>query len=241
MTPPDPWFAWYPGDYLRDTGGLTMLQHGAYRCLLDRYYDCGGPLSRDPETLYRLAGAFSGEERHAVDIVVSKFFVADGEQIRHARADAEIARRAEKRAMNRELGRRGGIKSAGVRWGKGVSERLGERSSERSSKNTVIKGTTSARSRRADVERIYEDPDFTQFWTAYPRKVDKADAATAWSSLHDIRPETAVILDAVRRQSATEDWRKERGKFIPYPATWLNARRWEDETPEVTHDKPDVY
>ena len=26
-----------------------------------------------------------------------------------------------------------------------------------------------------------------------------------------------------------EDWRKENGKFIPYPGTWLNAKGWESE------------
>jgi hypothetical protein len=27
----------------------------------------------------------------------------------------------------------------------------------------------------------------------------------------------------------SEDWTKEGGQYIPYPATWLNAKGWEDE------------
>jgi hypothetical protein len=27
----------------------------------------------------------------------------------------------------------------------------------------------------------------------------------------------------------SEDWLKENGKYIPYPATWLKGCRWEDE------------
>jgi len=26
------------------------------------------------------------------------------------------------------------------------------------------------------------------------------------------------------------DWRKDSGQFIPHPATWLNAKGWEDST-----------
>ena len=36
------------------------------------------------------------------------------------------------------------------------------------------------------------------------------------------------MLDAVRKQKLSDDWTKENGKFIPYPATWLNGQRWLD-------------
>ena len=26
-----------------------------------------------------------------------------------------------------------------------------------------------------------------------------------------------------------DDWKKQNGKYIPYPSTWLNQKRWEDE------------
>jgi len=28
------------------------------------------------------------------------------------------------------------------------------------------------------------------------------------------------------------EWTKDNGKYIPYPATWLNAKGWEDELDE---------
>jgi hypothetical protein len=31
----------------------------------------------------------------------------------------------------------------------------------------------------------------------------------------------------------SQQWTKDGGQFIPMPATWLNGRRWEDETPKV--------
>ena len=30
----------------------------------------------------------------------------------------------------------------------------------------------------------------------------------------------------------TKDWLKENGKYIPFPATYLNGKRWEDERNE---------
>lgn len=40
----------------------------------------------------------------------------------------------------------------------------------------------------------------------------------------------SAILKSLEYLKTTEQWKKENGKFIPYPATWLNQKRWEDET-----------
>ena len=37
------------------------------------------------------------------------------------------------------------------------------------------------------------------------------------------------MIKQIERLKDTEQWQKDDGKFIPYPATWLNGRRWEDE------------
>lgn len=62
------------GDYIRDTVGLTMLEDGAYRRLLDQLYQTEKPLPLDRKEIYRMARATSTAERKAVDYVVSKFF-----------------------------------------------------------------------------------------------------------------------------------------------------------------------
>jgi hypothetical protein len=72
-------------------------------------------------------------------------------------------------------------------------------------------------------------PGFDQFWAAYPRKVSKAAAEKAWAKIAPDAAQLAVILAAVEAHKASEKWRKDAGEFIPYPATWLNGRRWEDE------------
>ena len=37
------------------------------------------------------------------------------------------------------------------------------------------------------------------------------------------------MIEAINKFKKTEDWKKEDGKFIPYPATWLNGGRWKAE------------
>ncbi len=71
---------------------------------------------------------------------------------------------------------------------------------------------------------------FQAFWSAYPRRVAKADASKAWAKL---KPSPALLgdmLGALERQRASEDWQRDGGKYIPHPSSWLNGRRWEDET-----------
>lgn len=85
------------------------------------------------------------------------------------------------------------------------------------------------RPRKKKVELNYDDPRFSAFWSAYPKKKAKDDACK-WFMTNDPSPELLErILRAIAAQRKTEDWIKERGKFIPFPATWLNGRRWEDE------------
>lgn len=74
-----------------------------------------------------------------------------------------------------------------------------------------------------------ESDGFSEFWSAYPKKIGKVKALQAWNK---IRPDDAVraqILAALAQQAKSEDWRREDGRFIPHPTSWLNARRWEDD------------
>lgn len=89
------WYAHYPGDYARDTAHLSLVQHGAYRLMLDHYYATAAPLPADVAALYRICRAFDEAERKAVDFVVSQFFDLRADGFHNGRADIELARRAE--------------------------------------------------------------------------------------------------------------------------------------------------
>ena len=70
---------------------------------------------------------------------------------------------------------------------------------------------------------------FEEFWKAYPRKKSKGDAEKAWNTLKPNADLLSRMLEAIARAAASADWTKDEGKFIPYPATWLRDKGWEDE------------
>lgn len=70
---------------------------------------------------------------------------------------------------------------------------------------------------------------FIEFWAAYPKKVAKGAAFKAWKRLKPSQELTEKMIAAIQRQKASDQWTREGGRFIPNPATWLNAERWEDE------------
>lgn len=72
---------------------------------------------------------------------------------------------------------------------------------------------------------------FEAFWTAYPKKKSKGQALSAWKKLKPDSSLQALILKAIEAQKRSPDWQKDKGQYIPYPATWLNAMAWEDEVP----------
>ncbi|MGY2438580.1 hypothetical protein [Pseudomonas sp. SDO52101_S400] len=74
---------------------------------------------------------------------------------------------------------------------------------------------------------------FALFWKLYPRKVGKDKAEKAWAKLKVNQALYDLMVAALAKQVLTPDWTKERGQFIPHPATWLNGKRWQDEIPDV--------
>jgi len=74
---------------------------------------------------------------------------------------------------------------------------------------------------------------FEAFWAAYPRKIGKGDAWTAWRKLRPDSDLSERILASIAAHLHDSQWQKERGQFIPHPSRFLNDRRFEDElTPQ---------
>lgn len=84
-----------------------------------------------------------------------------------------------------------------------------------------------------------DHPGFENFWKLYPRRVNRQQALKAWNKLKPDDQLQATIHAAIKRQSRTEQWIKDSGKFIPHASTWLNGCRWEDEDRE--HRRPKFY
>lgn len=71
---------------------------------------------------------------------------------------------------------------------------------------------------------------FDKFYSAYPKKKDKAKALRAFKKLNPDEELLNTILRALERQKNDADWVKQKRQFMPYPSTYLNNRRWEDES-----------
>jgi hypothetical protein len=79
---------------------------------------------------------------------------------------------------------------------------------------------------------------FSEFWTEYPKKVAKQNALKAWKKIKPDAPLMAAIMTSLKRWKTSYEWLRDGGRFIPYPATWLNGRRWEDEIQETRTTLP---
>ena len=76
---------------------------------------------------------------------------------------------------------------------------------------------------------------FEKFWSFYPamggrhggRKPAKARARRAWNRLRPDDDTIRAMATALMRQKASDQWLE--GVGIPYAATWLNQRMWEED------------
>jgi len=97
------------GDYRRDTGHLTMLEHGAYRQLLDSYYLNEKPLPLDDAILMRTHSARNADEMQAIRNALQDFFIRTDEGWIHNHCNRVICEYHSKSAKAKD--------SANARWG----------------------------------------------------------------------------------------------------------------------------
>jgi uncharacterized protein YdaU (DUF1376 family) len=97
----------YIGDYMRDTGALTVAEHGAYFLMLLNHYATEKPLPQGRD-LHRLLRAETKAEREAIESVTAKFWTATPEGLFNVRAGKEMTRSEHQREVNRTVGKMGG-------------------------------------------------------------------------------------------------------------------------------------
>jgi DNA-binding transcriptional ArsR family regulator len=85
-------------------------------------------------------------------------------------------------------------------------------------------------------DELLETVTFEQFYEIYPRKASRSDAQRAWDKLKPDQKQLA--MDALPIHIAYWDRERTEKDFIPFPASWLNKKRWED---EIAPAKPKNY
>jgi len=81
---------------------------------------------------------------------------------------------------------------------------------------------------------------FAHFWSSYPKKKSKGQAEKAFNAIKPNEQLLETILSSIERAKTSEEWLKDGGQYIPYPATWLRAKGWEDEF-IAKEDEDDVF
>lgn len=100
----------YPGDYLRDTIGLTKAQHGAYLLAIMAYWVKGESLT--PQELREICGREVNR--------IHRFFVLENDRYHHKRIDFEL----EKSREMMESARRKAMKGVLAKVEKGVIQQI---------------------------------------------------------------------------------------------------------------------
>ena len=81
---------------------------------------------------------------------------------------------------------------------------------------------------------------FAEFWKAYPKKVGKEAARKAFMKVKPSADLLLRMLEAIKEQKSSDQWKRDNGQYIPNPATRLNQGRWDDETPVPAHTQDDI-
>lgn len=68
---------------------------------------------------------------------------------------------------------------------------------------------------------------FERFYAAYPRKRSRQAAEKAFAKINPDEQLLAAMIASIERAMTSGEWTD--SKFIPHPATWLNAAGWQDE------------
>lgn len=96
------------GDYRKDTGHLTTLEHGIYRQLLDWYYLNEKPIPKETQTVIRRLRLESESDIKSLQNVLDDFFVLQDDGYHQTHCDAEIDRYQGKKVTNTVNGKLGG-------------------------------------------------------------------------------------------------------------------------------------
>jgi uncharacterized protein YdaU (DUF1376 family) len=245
MSKNNAWMPLYIGDYMRDTSHLDATEHGAYLMLIMHYWNTG-PVKDDDRALANITRA--GIQWPEIASTIRAFFTSEGGFLRHKRIDAERAkasdlsdkrraagqaRQSSNRSASAEHVLSNSLASAGAN-----AEQLQTQSHSQSQSHihSHIQSQShveilSPANRLAPGPRVkragVSDPNFQDFWSAYPRKAGKAAAERAWAKA--MRVTTAEAIGAALRAAKWPD----DPQYIPHPATWLNQGRWDDEAPRL--------
>lgn len=241
-----PYYRHFTGDCARETRHLSTLEYGAYRLLMDAYWDNGGPLPLDPVRLRRITRTTKASWAKIEAIVLELFDLQNGAII-HRALDQELSRASGRVKSARASGQASGASRRGEAQGTNAERTLNERSTERERASNSSSSDSSS-SLRSEEERDSSVPSesrltvaplvskaqrnaaeleaaFDEFWKIYPRKTGPTVARRVWR--REIK--LAFVPDVIQAALRYADLREgEPEQFTKLASTWLNKGVWRD-------------
>jgi uncharacterized protein YdaU (DUF1376 family) len=204
------------GDYRRDTSHLTLLEHGAYRQLLDTYYLHEERIPLETDLVFRRLSARTEEEKQAVLTVLSEFFTRTDSGWMHTRCDAELEEYHAKVDIARLNGQLGGRPKK---------------------TDPVISGNPEETGSKANHKprTINQEKKTPQVAELFPDVSDQvlADFVTLRKSLR--APITQLAADGIKREAAKA------GLTLEQALTMCIERSWRGFKAEWVKDKPTTF
>lgn len=227
--------------YDDDTAGMSLMQHGAYRRLIDAYYRTGGKLPAKMSQLNTIVSAQNRAERDAVAYAVAQFFtVGDDGFLRQNGCEKELFRITKVSEDNRRKANIKHLKDKERRSAAAQPVHMPEACREpanyklRTKVEEYKEYSSTPLPPNGDVlfpdkitkPKTPEPEGFDNFWKLYPKQRagarDKAMAAYAKAIK---RTSVAEILAATESYALSDA--VARG-YAKNAAGWLNDDRWTD-------------
>lgn len=210
-----PAFQYYAKDHIATKASLTMEERGAWSTLVDHCWEFGGPI---PEALaLRLVGASLLESVRF--LLLCENDTVTLEWVEETRA--KQAARSQVNAANGSKGGRGNTHRSRLKSERKANALRNQNEKKPFRAEDEVEDNTVRRKERAN-----EIEGFPEFWELYAYKKARPDAERAWAKL--TTAERAACMDGLPSfvKSTFTD-----GRFPsrPFPATFLNGKRWTDE------------
>lgn len=221
--------------YLADTTHLTTEEHGAYLLLLAAMWRRNGWVPDDDRDNARILGLTPAKWKRVKERL-SVFLIFQDGQITQKNLLKIWKITQEKIEKNRENGAKGGRpksnKNNNIAKANGsVSQKPNETIPEPEPEPNIKERDTNV---SLALVAPCEPDRFSEFWNQYPHrngaKKGKAAAEKAWAKAIKARASPSQIIAGALRYA--NDRQVIQG-YAKDPATWLNAKGWED---DIEHD-----
>lgn len=210
----DPAFLFYSADFLVGVMDLTDEETGQYIKLICLQHQKGRLSEKSIKRMFP----------NISDSVLEKFDIDDDGLFFNPRVEEEIEKRERFVKARQENGAKGGRPKCAQNLNKTDRLELGQPKQNLSENENINENNN-----LSDSNNLYFQ-QFNEFWNIYPKKVNKERAKCAFMRIKPNEELFAQMKCALDKHKRSAQWKD--AQYIPYPSTWLNGKRWEDEVPE---------